>query len=222
MRESASMEQNLDVVERISVLERTVERNQIKLTSLRNRAGALNAGDFNFLAQIDATRKHIQMQVLAGLIEMDAALVWIDQLSAVRAEMTLPVTIYIKCWTSEKNRSISTLEFGDDEIRPIFRAHRSELLQMFHSLGAPELLKIEKEKMGYCVTEFAFIAWLWHSAQDISYAALQSHFNMEWSRLSKCVSTFQAWFFSNHSFRVTNALHFWASNVARWFVVFWL
>ncbi len=79
------MEQNLDFVERISVLERTVERNQIKSTSLRNRAGALNSGDFNFLAQIDATRKHIQMQVLAGLIEMDEALIWIDQLSAVRA-----------------------------------------------------------------------------------------------------------------------------------------
>jgi hypothetical protein len=43
---------------------------------------------------------------------------------------------------------------------------------------------------------------------------------MEWSRISKCVSAFQSWFFINHSFRVTNALRFWAPSVISWNRVF--
>jgi hypothetical protein len=107
------------------------------------------------------------------------------------------------------------VELGDDDFSSTFGAHRAHIQALFASLGAPELLKIKTQRAGYCTSEFGFLAWLWHSMKDVSFASLQSQFHMEWSRISKCVSTFQAWFFSMHSFRVTNALHFWAPNVER-------
>lgn len=200
---------------RFLLLQRTVPRNQTKLTALRNRAAALNAKDFNMLAQIDATIDRIKMQALAGVTDLDVAMLWVDELIAIRLELVLPMEVNVTIWESEKNRTIASIELGDDDFSSKFGAHRAHIQALFASLGAPQLLKIKTQRAGYCTSEFAFIAWLWHSAKDVSFASLQSEFHMEWSRISKCVSTFQAWFFSMHSFRVTNALHFWAPNVER-------
>lgn len=200
---------------RFLLLQRTVPRNQTKLTALRNRAAALNAKDFNMLAQIDATIDRIKMQALAGVTDLDVAMLWVDELIAIRLELVLPMEVNVTIWESEKNRTIASIELGDDDFSSKFGAHRAHIQALFASLGAPQLLKIKTQRAGYCTSEFAFIAWLWHSAKDVSFASLQSEFHMEWSRISKCVSTFQAWFFSTHSFRVTNALHFWAPNVER-------
>lgn len=200
---------------RFLLLQRTVPRNQTKLTALRNRAAALNAKDFNMLAQIDATIDRIKMQALAGVTDLDVAMLWVDELIAIRLELVLPMEVNVTIWESEKNRTIASIELGDDDFSSKFGAHRAHIQALFASLGAPQLLKIKTQRAGYCTSEFAFIAWLWHSAKDVSFASLQSEFHMEWSRISKCVSTFQAWFFSMQSFRVTNALHFWAPNVER-------
>lgn len=200
---------------RFFMLQRTVPRNQTKLMAQRNRAAALNAKDFNMLAQIDATIDRIKMQALTGVTELDVAMLWVEELIAIRLEIVLPMDIYVTVWQSEKNRCIATIELGDDDFASTFRAHRVQLQELFASLNAPELLKIKTQRAGYCTSEFAFIAWLWHSAKDVSFSSLQSEFHMEWSRISKCVSAFQAWFFSMHSFRVTNAFHFWAPNVER-------
>jgi hypothetical protein len=42
---------------------------------------------------------------------------------------------------------------------------------------------------------------------------LQDEFNMEYSRLRKIIKAFETWLFQQHSFRVTNAWHYWAPYV---------
>ena len=146
---------------------------------------------------------------------LEIAMVWMLKLASIREQITMPMEIYVSIWSSEKNRSIATLEFGDDEIFVLFRAHRAQLQQLFQSLRAPALLQLASERSGYCDSEFAFLAWLYKSSKTTTYIECQSRFNMEWSRIAKCVSAFQKWFFGAHSFRVTNSLHFWAPSVIR-------
>jgi hypothetical protein len=209
------MDRLIDEPAPLILLQRTVARNQTKMMAQRNRAAALNASDFNMLAQIDSTINRIKMQALAGFMDFGIAKIWVDELISIRLEIVLPMDVFVSVWTAEKNRTIDSIEMGDDEISSTFIAHRAQLKELFASLAAPELLEIKTQRAGYCASEFAFLAWLWHSVHDISFISLQSQFHMEWSRLAKCVSTFQAWFFSTHSFRVTNAFHFWAPNVQR-------
>ena len=204
----------------VIVDQRTVHRQQRRLTAQRHRAASLNAKDFNSLAKIDATFRDLQMQVMAGILKMDAALELLGQLSLIRDHLTMPMDIHIRVWNSTKNRSISTLEYGDDEVFALFRADREQLQELFESLRAPALLQLQGSDAGYCVAEFAFVAWLYKSTKTTTYVLCQDVFHMEWSRISKCVSAFQAWFFAHHSFRVTNALRFWAPSVSSWNHVF--
>jgi hypothetical protein len=80
------------------------------------------------------------MQVMAGILKMDAALELLGQLSLIRDHLTMPMDIHIRVWNSTKNRSISTLEYGDDEVFALFRADRAQLQELFESLRAPALL----------------------------------------------------------------------------------
>lgn len=200
--------------------QRSVHRQQRRLTAQRHRTASLNAKDFNSLAKIDATFRDLQMQVMAGILKMDVAMELLGQLSLIREHFTMPMEIYVRVWNSTKNRTISTLEYGDDEIFALFRADRAQLQELFGSLRAPALLQLQGSDAGYCDAEFAFVAWLYKSTKTTTYVACQDVFHMEWSRISKCVSSFQAWFCHNHSFRVTNALHFWAPNVSSWNQIF--
>lgn len=194
---------------------RTVRRLQVKNTSQRNRAGSLSASDFNSLAKIDATIRDIQMRIMADRSQLEVGMDWMQQLLFIREQITMPMEIYVHIYSAGKNRRIAALEFGDDEIFVLFRAHRAQLQQLYSSLRAPELLQLSAERSGYCDSEFAFIAWLYKTSKTTTYVECQSRFNMEWSRISKCVSAFQKWFFDAHSFRVTNSLHFWAPSVIR-------
>jgi hypothetical protein len=159
---------------------RTVARNHTKLMAQRNRAAALNASDFNnMLAQIDSTINHIKMQALAGFMDFGIAKIWVDELNSIRLEIVLPMEVFVSVWTEEKNRTIDSIEMGDDEISSTFIAHRAQLKELFASLAAPELLEIKTQRAGYCASEFAFLAWLWHSVHDILFVSLQSQFHME-------------------------------------------
>jgi hypothetical protein len=204
----------------VIVDQRAVHRQQRRLTAQRHRTASLNAKDFNSLAKIDATSRDLQMQVMTGVLKMDVAMELLGQLSLIRYHFTMPMEIYVRVWNSTKNRSISTLEYGDDEVPTLFRADRAQLQELFESLRAPALLRLQGSDAGYCDAEFAFVAWLYKSTKTTTYVACQDVFHMEWSRISKCVSAFQAWFFATHSFRVTDALRFWAPNVSSWNHVF--
>jgi hypothetical protein len=207
--------------QRVMIIDqRAVHRQQRRLTAQRHRAASLNAKDFNSLAKIDATFRDLQMQVMAGVLKMDVAMELLGQLSLIRDHFTMPMEIYVRVWNSTKNRSISTLEYGDDEVFTLFRADRAQLQELFESLRAPALLRLQGSDAGYCEAEFAFVAWLHKSTKTTTYVACQEVFHMEWSRISKCVSAFQAWFFAHHSFRVTDALRFWAPNVSSWNRIF--
>jgi hypothetical protein len=204
----------------VIVDQRTVHRQQRRLTAQRHRTASLNAKDFNSLAKIDVTIRNIQMQAMAGFLKMGVALELLRQLSIIRDHFTMPMEIYVRVWNSTKNRSISTLEYGDDEVFAQYGADRAQLQELFQSLRTPALFRLPGSNAGYCDAEFAFLAWLFKCTKLTSYVACQSEFHMEWSRISKCVSAFQSWFFINHSFRVTNALRFWAPSVISWNRVF--
>lgn len=210
----------------VIVDQRTVHRQQRRLTAQRHRAASLNAKDFNSLAKIDATFRDLQIQVMAGFLKMDVAIELLGQLSLIRYHFSMPMEVYVRVWNSTKNRSIATLEYGDDELSALFRADRAQLQELFASLRTPALLQLPRSHHnrittnGFCDAEFAFIAWLYKSCKTTTFVACQDVFHMEWSRISKCVSAFQAWFFANHSFRVTNALRFWAPNVSSWNRIF--
>jgi len=199
----------------IFVEQRTVHRNQVKKTTQRHRAAALNALDFNCLAKLDATIEEVQKLALIGGVDIDVAVDYLRHLFFIREELTMPMDIYVHIWTSEKNRSIAAIEYADDEFLTLFRAHRAQLHILFASLDVPALIHINSSAAGYCDSEFAFIAWLYKVTKETTFIACQDIFHMEWSRIAKCVSAFQRWFFANHSFRVTNALHFWAPSVIR-------
>jgi hypothetical protein len=200
--------------------QRSVQRQQRRLTSQRHRAASLNASDFNSLAKVDATVRQIQHLALAGYLKLEIAMELTMQLCFIRERLTEPMDIYVHVWTSNKNRSISTLEYGDDEISSLYGADRAQLQQLFLSLRTPALFRLSGSNAGYCDAEFAFVAWMFKTTKITSYVACQSEFHMEWSRISRCVSAFQSWFYANHSFRVTNALHFWAPHVINWNRIF--
>jgi hypothetical protein len=123
------------------------------------------------------------------------------------------MTIFNAVWRGGKNCSIDAFEGGDDDVRASFGYDRYQLHRVFQALGAPELIKLEGINTGRVTSEFAFLVWLYRMKSRDTFAAMQSKFALEWSRLLKITQAFQSWCFVTHSFRVTNALHYWAPQM---------
>jgi hypothetical protein len=198
----------------VELRQRIVKRGTRKQMGIRSRPGALTARDVHTLAQIEETMRKIMLSTLLSGDPTSKAMPSLRKLLLLRTWMLLPMNIYIAVWRGGKNASFAALEGGDDDVYEHYGASRAHLSDLFMSLRAPETIKLLTKGSGSVCAEFAFILWLYRMKHKDSLTKMQLHFNMEWSRLLKCILAFQKWLFENHSFRVTNALHFWAPHIA--------
>lgn len=194
--------------------ERIVWRAEKKRTGIRSRSASLTAHDFYTLAHIDMAIDDIMLScALRGGNAGFEALPCLLALSETRRWLTLPMSIFTAVWRGGKNNSIDTFEGGDDDVRSSFGYNRFQLHRVFNALQAPDLIKIQGKKTGVVTAEFAFLVWLYRMKSRDTLMYMQSKFALEWSRLLKISQAFQSWCFGMHSFRVTNALHFWAPRM---------
>ena len=198
----------------VPIRKRIVERAEKKKTGIRSRSASLTAHDFHTLAHIDFTIDDIMLScVLRGGGAGFEALPWLISLSETRRWLLLPMTVHNAVWSGGKNASIDTFEGGDDDVRAAFGYDRHQLHRVSQALQMPELIKLQGIKTGWVTSEFAFLVWLYRMKSRDTLILMQSKFAMEWSRLLKIAQAFQSWCFLTHSFRVTNALHFWAPQM---------
>jgi hypothetical protein len=181
---------------------------------IRSRPGALTARDVHTLAQIEDTVRKIMLSTLLSGGPTSKAMPSLRNLLLTRTWMLLPMTIYTAVWRGGKNDSFASLEGGDDDVYEHYGASRAQLSELFLSLRAPGVIKLLSQSSGYVCAEFAFILWIYRMKHKDSLTKMQTKFHMEWSRLSKCILAFQKWLYDNHSFRVTNAMHFWVPHIA--------
>jgi hypothetical protein len=198
----------------IELRERIVNRRTRKEMGIRSRPGALTARDMHTLAQIEDTMRMIMLSTLLGGGPTSKAIPSLRNLLLTRTWMLLPMTIHTAVWRGGKNDSFASLEGGDDDVYEHYGASRAHLSELFVSLRAPNVIKLLSQESGYVCAEFAFILWIYRMKHKDSLTKMQTTFQMEWSRLSKCILAFQKWLYDNHSFRVTNAIHFWAPHIA--------
>jgi len=180
---------------------------------IRSRPAALHARDLNVLKMIHDAMEFVMESTVSGVAKPKRARKAYMKLVVLRQTLLLPRTIYCEVYRIIKNATIATFEGGDDDIYSRFRCNRYELQLLFDSLLAPPLLRISGNHAGPFPSEFGWLAWLRYNISDCNLMDLQRDFNMEYSRLGKIVKAFESWLFRQHSFRVTNAWHFWAPQV---------
>jgi hypothetical protein len=193
--------------------ERSYAPNLSNRMHLRSRPAALHARDLNCLKMIHDAIEFVMESAISGAVKPKRARKVYLKLVALRRTLLLPRTIFCRVNRIVKNDTIATFEGGDDDIYSKFRVNRYELQQLFDSLHAPLQLRIIGDHAGSFSSEFGWLAWLRYNVSNCKLMDLQDEFNMEYSRLKKIIRAFETWLFRQHSFRVTDAWHFWAPYV---------
>ena len=181
--------------------------------SRRSRPAALCAKDYICLKRVHDALEDVVEASAAGIIIPKKARKAFIQLAMLRMSLLLPKNIFCIVGRIPKNTTILSYQGGDDDFWEVFRVHRANLVQIFNALRAPPLLRLPGDHAGEVPTEFAFLIWLYYNKTGCTLMQMTPHFNVEYSRLDRIMHALEMWMFEEHSFRVTDAWHFWAPRV---------
>jgi hypothetical protein len=193
----------------VVVLRRVTKRN----AGVLSRSAAYSAGEIQTLFRIRLCVR----TCLVGLamhpekIVLKLLLLKLLRLrQAICAPMVLNRTVL-----QPKNRTIQSLEWGDDYIREFFMFNdRHQLRAALTSLRAPTTLKLFGTNTGIVDSEFAFLLYLYRMANRAKLTLMATVFGEDWSVISRALAAFGAWLHDAHSHRLTDAMHFWAQYVS--------
>ena len=190
---------------RIVPVERRLKRN----TSVLLRAAGFSAADVLTLHRIDRASRGALLLCCQYPRNQAASsfLIWLRWLRAIICRpMDLCKTVF-----EPKNRSIQSLQWGDDFVREFFVFNdRAQLRAVLTALRAPASLKLPGENTGHVTSEFAFLLFLYKYSQNAKLTHLSFVFGEDYSVISRALAAFGAWMYDAHSHRLTDSLHFWA------------
>jgi hypothetical protein len=189
----------------------SVERRPIRNTPVLSRAAGFSAADVQNLHRIDRASRGALLLCFQQPHNQSASayLIWLRKL---RAKICLPIVLN-KTILQPKNRTIQSLQWGDDFVREFFVFNdRVQLRAALTALRAPDNLKLPGDSTGHVTTEFAFLLFLYRFSQNAKLTHMAAVFGEDYSVISRSLAAFGAWLYDAHSHRLTDSLHFWAQH----------
>ena len=188
-----------------------VERRPKRNMSVLSRSAGFCAAEILTLHRIDRASRGALLLCLQQP-HNDSAKVYLIWLRRLRAKLCSPMSLN-RTVLRPKNRTIQSLEWGDDFIREFFVFNdREQLRAVLTALRAPISLRLPGINTGSVTSEFAFLLYLYRNSQNAKLTHLASVFGEDYSVISRALAAFGAWLYDAHSHRLTDSLHFWAQH----------
>ena len=168
---------------------------------IRSRPAALCAKDFINLSKVHVAMEGVLQAAVIGTMTQKKARKHYLKLGMLRLSLLLPTTIFCEVNMVPRNRTIQTLQGGDDDVKSTYKVNRDQLQLLFDSLRAPLALQLSGQHTGTFSSELGFLAWLFLNGTGCTIMTLQQVFSMEYSRLNRGIHAFEDWLFQEHSFR---------------------
>ena len=182
-------------------------------TSILRRSAAFSAAEVQKLYRIDQHSKILLFLCLRQPKNL-ALQVLLCRLRHLRREICRPLVLY-RTILQPKNRTIESLEWGDDFVREFFMFNdRSQLRAVLASLRAPTSLKLPGRNTGHVATEFAFLLYLYRMCMRAKLTLMSTVFGEDYSVISRALAAFGSWLYDAHSHRLTDSLHFWSHYIS--------
>ncbi len=190
------------------VVRRVPKRN----ASILSRSAALSAAEIQIVFRIGCYIR-LSLAAIALHPENIALKLLVLKLWRMRQRICAPMVL-TRTILQPKNRTIQSLEWGDDYIRELFMFNdRNQLRAALISLRAPMTLKLFGTNTGVVDSEFAFLLYLYRMANRAKLTVMSTVFGEDYSVISRALAAFGAWLHDAHSHRLTDALHFWSQYV---------
>lgn len=193
----------------VVVSRRVTKRN----AGVLSRSAAFSAAEIQMLFRI---RRYVRTCLAAIAVhpEKKVLKLLLIKLLRLRQGICAPMVLN-RTVLQPKNRTIQSLEWGDDYIRELFMFNdRHQLRAALTSLRAPTTLKLFGTNTGTVDSEFAFLLYLYRMANRAKLTLMATVFGEDWSVISRALAAFGAWLYDAHSHRLTDAMHFWAQYVS--------
>jgi hypothetical protein len=187
----------------------SVERRLKRNTPVLSRAAGFSAAEVLTLYRIDRASR-VALLICSKNPKNQAASAYLLWLRRLLASICRPMVLN-KTVLQPKNRTIQSLEWGDDFVREFFVFNdREQLRAVLTALRAPDNLKLPGDSTGHVTSEFAFLLYLYKCSQNAKLSQLAAVFGEDYSIISRALSAFGTWLYDAHSHRLTDSLHFWA------------